>query len=99
MQDVYRTDSSPNAKPWKPKGIQIISPGIDHDYGFGGFFDTESAELKSNPHRKAEFDNVTNFAVGILVQQSNSFFPNGGNIGLAPLWGLLLGERQVKSSP
>ncbi len=89
MRDVYRTGSAPNAKPWKPKGFQIISPGTDHEYGIGGVYDPKSVELANDSGRKAEFDNVTNFAPGVLVQQPSSTIIEI-EFGLAPLLGLLL---------
>ena len=88
MRDIYRTGSSPDAKPWKPKGYQIISPGTDHEYGIGGIYDPESPDLKNDPNRTAEFDNVTNFAPKTLVEQQPT--PFAIKIGLAPTLGLLL---------
>ena len=87
MRDIYRTGSSPDAKPWKPAGFQIISPGTDHEYGSGGVYDPESVELANDSGRKAEFDNVTNFAPGVLVHEPTSTIIE---FGLAPLLGLLL---------
>ncbi len=89
MRDIYRTGSSPDAKPWKLKGFQIISPGTDHEYGIGGVYDPESSDLKNDANRTAEFDNVTNFAPGVLVHQPSSTIIEI-EFGLAPLLGLLL---------
>lgn len=88
MRDIYRTGSSPDAKPWKPNGFQIVSPGIDHEYGFGGVYDPASDELQHDATRKAEFDNLANFAPGTLVEQQPT--PFALRIGLAPTLGLLL---------
>ena len=89
MRDIYRTGFSPDAKPWKPKGYQIISPGTDREYGIGGVYDPESPDLKNDSNRTAEFDNVTNFAPGVLVQPPSSTIIKI-EFGLAPLLGLLL---------
>jgi hypothetical protein len=87
MQDIYRTGSSPDSQPWKPKGFQIISPGPDHEYGTGGVYDPESPVLANDSHRKAEWDNTTNFSSGVLVHEPSSFIIE---FGFAPFLGLLL---------
>lgn len=48
--------------PHKPKGIQIISPGPDGEYGAGGAFDPANGGALSLPQQ----DNITNFASGRL---------------------------------
>lgn len=66
MQYAYYTPSF-NASaapamsaPHKPKGIQIISPGMDQDFGNGGAFDpSNGSTLPLNAQ-----DNMTNFAGG-----------------------------------
>jgi type II secretory pathway pseudopilin PulG len=43
--------------PHKPKGIQIISPGADRSYGWGGLFDPNNTGSLG----KDDKDNITNF--------------------------------------
>jgi prepilin-type N-terminal cleavage/methylation domain-containing protein len=79
LVDIYRVSNSPtipgpgtshNLAAHKPKGFQIISPGYDGLYGFGGVFSTGLpnsglARLDGTPDREA-FDNLTNFHSGPL---------------------------------
>ena len=63
----YTANFNANANPraslsHKPKGIQIISPGSDANYGAGGRYDPESSGSLSEPDR----DNITNFHSGRL---------------------------------
>lgn len=69
MQDVYRQGADPttppptNDVPFKAKSYQIISPGVDSQYGTGGIYNPD----KNFPaNRTAEADNVTNFVGGSL---------------------------------
>lgn len=55
--------SSPQMSvPYKPKGIQIISPGPDTNYGFGGLFDPDKVSALPLDDK----DNITNFHPGRL---------------------------------
>lgn len=61
----FSSFSATNARastPYKPKGIQIISPGADTRYGIGGLFDPNAATRMSDDDR----DNITNFHPGRL---------------------------------
>ncbi len=49
--------------PHKPKGIQIISPGADSQYGIGGLFNPAMPSSLSND---SDRDNITNFHSGRL---------------------------------
>ena len=49
--------------PHKPKGIQIISPGADTEYGIGGLFNPAMPSSLSNGYDR---DNITNFHSGRL---------------------------------
>ena len=49
--------------PHKPKGIQIISPGADGQYGIGGLFNPAMPSSLSND---SDRDNITNFHSGRL---------------------------------
>ena len=59
---------------WKPNSCQIISPGYDRQYGFGGGYiatGTTRLPLPSSPppneaQRIPEADNITNFSDGEL---------------------------------
>lgn len=73
MTDFYRTASAP----FKPHSFQIISPGIDGEYGDGGFYDPENTTMSlaqgrpatgTNQNGRAEYDNITNFSSGMLVR-------------------------------
>lgn len=82
LQDIYRQGSatvqpgldkaSQSAKfpAHKATGYQIISPGYDGEYGFGGVYNPDLADsglraLDGSPDRAA-FDNITNFSNGVL---------------------------------
>ncbi len=82
LQDVYRqgsatvppglnkTTQSAKFPAQKTTGYQIISPGYDGEYGFGGVYNTDLADggLRApdgSPDRQA-FDNITNFSNGVL---------------------------------
>ena len=49
--------------PHRPKGIQIISPGADGQYGIGGLFNPAMPSSLSNAYDR---DNITNFHSGRL---------------------------------
>lgn len=63
--DVYRVNS---ASAHKPQSFQIISPGMDHQYGIGGTYSATNAQLDL-ASRQDEFDNITNFSGGRLFSQ------------------------------
>lgn len=67
MLSVYRTGPA-NSPAYKPNGFQIISPGIDGQYGTGGEFkpDDAGSTFSSSSGRTAESDNITNFHDGLL---------------------------------
>ncbi|MFN9268623.1 MAG: prepilin-type N-terminal cleavage/methylation domain-containing protein [Planctomycetaceae bacterium] len=87
LRDVYRQGTAPLApglstgqsghpaqrlQPFKPQSFQIISAGVDNDYGLGGVYnpDLTNGGLTTNgstPDR-AGFDNITNFSSGTLVK-------------------------------
>ena len=83
MDDVYRQGSGADAEPWKPQGFQIISPGIDREYGYGGGYDPNNDELQRDQQRKAEFDNLTNFSADVLVRVPSTFFSNDSLVFLS----------------
>ena len=43
LTEPYRQGDKANAPHWKPSSFQIISPGLDHMYGFGGAYLTTGA--------------------------------------------------------
>jgi len=62
-----------NAAYWNGKSYQIISPGLDGEYGVGGEYSTENGlkikadnadTFRSKEKRNAEIDNITNFSSG-----------------------------------
>lgn len=65
MTDVYR--QSPGGPAWNPRGFQIISPGVDGDYGPGGTWIKDGADASLSGAREAERDNITNFSGGKLA--------------------------------
>ncbi|MBX3444533.1 MAG: prepilin-type N-terminal cleavage/methylation domain-containing protein [Planctomyces sp.] len=79
MTSVYNqsegTATSP-ATPYKANSYQIISPGFDGEYGFGGYCHPENGVRFSAPHDnpardngdelRKERDNITNFKAGPL---------------------------------
>ena len=71
----YRTGTALTAPLWKPNSYQIISPGYDRDYGYGGAYvasGTDRLPLPASPPptaaaRAPEADNITNFSAGELL--------------------------------
>ncbi|MBC8113484.1 MAG: type II secretion system protein [Candidatus Saccharimonas sp.] len=51
---------------WKPKSYQIISPGMDRQYGTFGPFAPEAVDGQLQGGRTVEADNITNFHSGTL---------------------------------
>src|SRR5690606_31137722 len=51
--------------PWNKTSFQIISPGIDTEYGTGGLFEVNDSYILP-ADRANERDNVTNFSGGTL---------------------------------
>jgi len=51
--------------PYKQKSFQIISPGIDGEYGVGGTYDPSKSN--SGLQNKSDYDNITNLSSGRLV--------------------------------
>lgn len=51
---------------FNPKSFQLISPGIDGDYGWGGALDSSQELKEPQPDRFPERDNITNFKGGTL---------------------------------
>ncbi len=54
--------SAAMSRAYKPKGVQIISPGADYEYGVGRLFDPETKSVAHLYDR----DNITNFHSGRL---------------------------------
>ena len=63
----YTQSSSANAPAWNAKSFQIISPGMDAEYGTGGVFDKSTATNDLVGNRETERDNITNFHRGTLA--------------------------------
>ncbi len=74
LTSPYLQGSTLTSQPWKPNGHQIISPGYDRAYGFGGPYlpkttDPLPAASSGSPtikERQPELDNITNFSNGQL---------------------------------
>ena len=70
----YRTGTALTAPLWKPNSYQIISPGYDRAYGYGGAYvasGTDRLPIPATPpptaaQRAPETDNITNFSSGEL---------------------------------
>ena len=70
----YRTGTVLTAPLWKPNSYQIISPGYDRAYGYGGAYiasGTDRLPVPASPPptaaaRAPETDNITNFSDGEL---------------------------------
>jgi len=68
INNAYYSSFTPTASPamsaaHRPKGIQIISPGADGQYGSGGLFNPATPSSLSNTYDR---DNITNFHPGRL---------------------------------
>lgn len=76
LRSVYmevQSTTIPPAKPFKEHGHQIISPGFDSDYGYGGFLSTENGVAVQPGDFTGrdtvlvfERDNITNIKGGTL---------------------------------
>ena len=78
LSAAYRQGTAATAPRWKANSFQIISPGYDRQYGYGGtYLPTESDRLPVCPaigstpaptqkQRDYEADNITNFSQGEL---------------------------------
>jgi prepilin-type N-terminal cleavage/methylation domain-containing protein len=82
LNEPYRQATSSTSQSWKPKNFQIISPGYDKQYGFGGAYvangsshlpiDTSqypnsyTSTAPTAAQRAYESDNLTNFAASKL---------------------------------
>ncbi len=71
----YRTGAAATAPVWKPNSYQIISPGYDRNYGYGGGYVASGTDRLPLPtpapapipaQRAFEVDNITNFSDGEL---------------------------------
>jgi general secretion pathway protein G len=51
---------------FNPKSFQLISPGIDGEYGWGGVLNTSMELAEPRTERTYERDNITNFKGGVL---------------------------------
>ena len=49
-----------------PKTFQLISPGADGEYGWGGVLSQDSEMIETQPQRYFERDNITNFKGGTI---------------------------------
>ena len=49
------------AQAFNPKSCQLISPGVDGEYGWGGVLSTGMELVEPRPERNFERDNITNF--------------------------------------
>lgn len=71
---IYTQDTSSTAAPWKNNSHQIISPGTDTIYGYGGAYTPTGSDrlppgtsgTPTAAQRIAEADNITNFSDGVL---------------------------------
>ena len=74
LTSPYLQGSQLTSQPWKPTGHQIISPGYDRAYGYGGPYlpkttdplPTASSGSPTIKERQPELDNITNFSNGQL---------------------------------
>jgi prepilin-type N-terminal cleavage/methylation domain-containing protein len=70
--DIYRlgpngsTTTTPSP-PWNPNTYQIISPGGDHQYGYGGEYESGDPKGLLVGPRAVERDNITNLTGGTLA--------------------------------
>ena len=67
MKDIYRQGSAAASPAWNGKSFQLLSAGMDFEYGQGGEYDpARAASLLKTSARIAEQDNLTNFHGGRL---------------------------------
>ncbi|MBS0204028.1 MAG: type II secretion system protein [Planctomycetes bacterium] len=58
LVEPYRQGVATTAPYWKPNGFQIISPGYDHQYGFGGAYVTTGTDrTPGSPTVSAQYPN------------------------------------------
>ncbi len=51
---------------FNPKSFQLISPGMDGEYGWGGVLNGDMDLIEPRPERAPERDNITNFKGGTI---------------------------------
>lgn len=61
LSDFYRQGETATSPAWNPTGVQIISPGVDKQYGTGGPWLEAKATTQLGGNRLVEEDNITNF--------------------------------------
>jgi prepilin-type N-terminal cleavage/methylation domain-containing protein len=61
LSDFYRQGEAATSPAWNPTGVQIISPGMDKQYGTGGPWLEAKASTQLGGNRQVEEDNITNF--------------------------------------
>jgi hypothetical protein len=61
LSDFYRQGETATSPAWNPTGVQIISPGMDKQYGTGGPWLEAKASTQLGGNRQVEEDNITNF--------------------------------------
>ena len=63
LQSADTTEGTVSAVPFNNKSYQIISPGLDNQYGTGGAYDKDDGFSGFDDVQK---DNITNFSGGVL---------------------------------
>ena len=64
LQSAATTEGSAAAVPYNKNSFQIISPGLDTQYGIGGAYDKDDGF--SGFADEVQKDNITNFSGGVL---------------------------------
>lgn len=57
LSEPYRQDKASTAPQWKPKNFQLISPGYDKQFGFGGAFIATGTGMDRLPFDTTQYPN------------------------------------------
>lgn len=57
LSEPYRQAIPSSAPPWKQKSFQLISPGFDHKFGFGGAFIGDNSSSNRLPFDPTQYPN------------------------------------------
>jgi general secretion pathway protein G len=58
LSEPYRQATLNTAPPWKMKSFQLVSPGFDHQFGFGGAFVADGVAANRLPFDATQYPNT-----------------------------------------
>ncbi|MDB5342515.1 MAG: hypothetical protein JWP89_892 [Schlesneria sp.] len=58
LSEPYRQATASTSSPWKMKSFQLLSPGFDHQFGFGGAFVADGVAANRLPFDASQYPNT-----------------------------------------